>query len=326
MHIKRPKKFLILFIIPLIYLMCVILNITVFKGDRYTDMAASQRTLETDFKRNVITDRNMIPLTGEEIRYTDDSLARHIIGYTDAFGEGVSGIEKDLNDELSATEKKVRAKLKDAKGNEIPNFKTDDFETQTKKYVKLTLDYNIQNIVENVLDESSAIGAAVVLSTENFDVLAIASRPNFDQYDVAKHISSDGTALINRAETPYKADAIYSALPLLFEDVQITPLQAAEAICTVAAKGTRKQTNIVDGIALENGYIIKSMRKINQKRILPKATAKQLPNEIIGGVWATGYFPSDNPKYAVCVLVESGANASDIYKEIKTKILKLNIH
>jgi len=119
MHIKRPKKFLILFIIPLIYLMCVILNITVFKGDRYTDMAASQRTLETDFKRNVITDRNMIPLTGEEIRYTDDSLARHIIGYTDAFGEGVSGIEKDLNDELSATEKKVRAKLKDAKGNVI---------------------------------------------------------------------------------------------------------------------------------------------------------------------------------------------------------------
>lgn len=326
MRIKRPKKFLILFIIPLIYLMCVILNITVLKGDRYTDMAASQRTLETDFKRNVITDRNMIPLTGEEIRYTDDSLARHVIGYIDAFGEGISGIEKEFNDELSATEKKAHAKLKDAKGNEIPNFKTDDFETQTKKYVKLTLDYNIQNIAENVLDENYATGAVIVLCTDNFDVLAMASRPNFDQNDIAKHISSGETALINRAQTPYRANEIYSAFPFLFTDAQITPLQAAEAICTVAAKGTRKQINMVDGIALENGYIIKSMRKSNQKRILPKSTAKQLPNEIIGGVWATGYFPLDNPKYAVSVLVENGEDASNIYNEIKTRLIELNIH
>ncbi len=326
MLIKRPKKFLILFIIPLVYLMFVILNITVLKGDIYTDMAASQRTLETDFKRNVITDRNMIPLTGEEIRYTGSSLARHVIGYTDAFGEGLSGIEKELNDELSTTEKKVHSKLKDAKGNEIPNFRTDDFQTQTKKYVKLTLDYNIQNIAENVLDENSAIGATVVLSTDNFDVLAMASRPNFDQNDVAKHINSGGTALINRAETPYGADEIYSALPLLFTDSQITPLQAAESICTVAAKGTQKEINIVDGIALENGYIIKSMRKSNQKRILPKSTARQLQSEIIGHMWAIGYFPSDNPKYAISVLVESGANASDIYNEIKTRLIELNIH
>ncbi len=324
MRIKRPKKFLLIFMIPLIYLMCAILNITVFKGNEYSHMAATQRTNQTETSRGIITDRNMIPLTGADIRYTDSSLARHVIGYTDSYGGGISGIENELDSELSSTVKSSYSSLKDANGNKIPNFKTDDFKT-SQKYVKLTLDYHIQNIVENVLDENSVSGAAVVLDAENFDILAMASRPNFNQNNIADYIGSGGTALINRAEVPYKADELCTAVPLLFTEPETTPLQAAELICTVAAKGIRKQSNIINGIALENGYIIKSMRNNNQKRILPKAVAKQIPNEISGGIWAIGYFPYENQQYAVSVLIENGRDTNKVYREIKERIFSLNM-
>ncbi|MBQ6999385.1 MAG: hypothetical protein IJN62_06330 [Clostridia bacterium] len=310
--------------IPLVYLMCAILNITVFKGNEYSHMAATQRTNQTEISRGIITDRNMIPLTGTDIRYTDSSLARHVIGYTDSYGDGISGIEKDFDDELSSNGKGPYSSLKDANGNEIPNFKTDDFKTN-QKYVKLTLDYHIQNIVENVLDKNSTTGAAVVLDTGNFDILAVASRPNFDQNDVAQYINSGGTALVNRAVTPYKADELCATAPLLFTKTEITPLQAAQLACTVAAKGIRKESNIVGGIALENGYIIKSMRNGNQKRILPKTVTKEIKSEISGEIWAIGYFPYENPQYAMSVLSENDASANKIYNEIKKRILALNI-
>lgn len=324
MRIKRPKKFLLIFMIPLIYLMCVILNITVFKGDKYAHMAANQRTNQTQTTRGAITDRNMIPLTGADKRYTNDSLARHVIGYTDSFGMGVSGIEKELDAEISSKSQSAHSSLKDAKGNDIPSFKTADTRTEQLKHIKLTLDYHIQNIAENVLDESGITGAAVVLDTENFDILAMASRPNFDQNNVAEYISSDGTALLNRATTPYNASAISDSLLGVVTDSEITPLQAAEAACTIAAGGMHKQINLVEGIVLENGYVIKSMRKNKSERIIQKAIAKQINSEISGGIWAIGYFPHDKPQYALAVAVENGISPQSVYSEIKERIILLN--
>lgn len=324
MPIKRPKKFLMIFLIPLIYLMCVILNIAVFKGEIYTNMAASQRTHEIHQQRGVITDRNMIPFTDNETRYNETSLARHIIGYTDSGGTGISGIEKELNKELS--EKTPYYALKDASGNEIPNFKKHDFITTNRKYVKLTLDYHIQCITENVLDANGQTGAVVILDVDNFDVLAMASRPDFDQNNVAQHIQNGGTSLINRAQTPYNSTSMKTAMPFLITENELTPFEVASKMCTAATKGIRKDVNLIDGIAFENGYTIKSLRKNKTERILSKTVARQIPCEFTDGVWATGYFPENNPEYAMCVLTENGSGAYKIYSEIKEEITTLNIH
>ncbi len=288
-------------------------------------MAANQRTQPSYTSRRHITDRNMIPFTGSNRRYSDSTLARHVIGYTDSGGVGVSGIEKELDAEIISGNDSKDSTLKDAKGNDIPNFKATGFVDAEQKYVKLTLDYHIQKIAENVLDDTDITGAVVVLDVDSFDILAMASRPDFDQNNVGRYIDTGGTALLNRAVTPYSTEGIYEILfPLLTSD-KATPLQAAEAACTIAAGGMHKEINLVEGIVSQDGSIIKSMRKNKSVRVIPKADAKQMSNEIFYGIWAIGYFPYDNPKYALAVMAENSNqySASSVYKEISDSIMKI---
>lgn len=288
-------------------------------------MAANQRTQPSYNSRRHITDRNMIPLTGSNFRYSDSTLARHVIGYTDSGGVGVSGIEKELNAEITSDNGSKDSTLKDAKGNDIPNFKATGSSNTEQKYVKLTLDYHIQKIAENVLDAGDITGAVVVLDVDTFDILAMASRPNFDQNNVGMYIDTGGTALLNKAITPYSTEGISKPLSPLLPLDKATPLQAAEAACIIAAGGMHKEINLVEGIASQEGSIIKSMRKNKSERVIPKTDAKQMGNEISYGIWSVGYFPQDKPKYALAVMVENGkqGSASAAYKEISNNIMKI---
>lgn len=208
--IKRPKKFMMIFALPMILLVCVILNIAVFKGDEYALMAASQRT-QSDVSRGCITDRNMIPLTGTLQRYSDNTIARHIIGYTDSDGNGISGIEKSFDRDIAGATSAQHTTLKDAEGNDIPNFKS-NHRIPEDNYVKLTLDYHIQKITENVLDQFGTTCAAVILDVESFDILAMVSRPNFDQNSIDSYISYGDTELLNRATAQYNAGSIFKII------------------------------------------------------------------------------------------------------------------
>ncbi|UKI35539.1 MAG: hypothetical protein L6V93_15520 [Clostridiales bacterium] len=80
---------------------------------------------------------------------------------------------------------------------------------EMQKGIQLTLDYHIQKSAENALDKCGKNGAAVVLDVESFDVLAMASRPDFDQNNVEKYIKNGGTELINRAVSEDNAGSIF---------------------------------------------------------------------------------------------------------------------
>ena len=206
-NILRPKKFIFLLIVPFVLLLCVLINIMVFKGSHYTFMAANQRVFETEQHRNVICDKNMIPFTKENPRYDENSLASHLVGYVNADGEGVSGIEKAFNDCLLKGSGKNLV-LKDGSGKNIPNFKANG-QGEENKYLKLTLDYHIQKTVENVLDSHKISGAVVVMEVDSFDVCAMASRPQFNRNEIQKHTIYGDTELINRAVSPYNAGSIF---------------------------------------------------------------------------------------------------------------------
>jgi len=187
----------------------------------------------------------MIPFTadsgenGNGHRYRTPSYASHVIGYTNSDGTGASGIEKALEDEINGGGA-ADYYLLDAAGNAIPNFKTSTLYDKDGKFVKLTLDYHIQKITENVLDASGIIGAAVVLDVESFDVLAMASRPDFSRDSVSRYISSGGTELLNRATSPYNAGSIFkiiTAAAAMEEEI-------ADTNFTMQCKGTMK----IDGI------------------------------------------------------------------------------
>lgn len=145
-------------------------------------------------------------------RYSPAFTACHIIGYLNAAGEGISGIEKAYNSVLSennstvsfsfSTNAKGRVMLGEGieiKGNDIP-----------KNGVVLTLDRDIQQITESVLDASGAeCAAAVVIEVESGAIRACVSRPLFNQYDVSENLNDENSPLINRAFLPFSVGSVF---------------------------------------------------------------------------------------------------------------------
>lgn len=191
-----------------------VFNIAVIKGVGYASRAAYQRTLPgAEYKRRgVIADRNMIPFTEPfadgDLRYKGTSIANHIIGYVNSDGEGMCGAEKAFDDILSSCSHTATS-LFDARGNAIENFKIVKDHNDGVKNIKLTLDYHIQKICENVLDNSAITGAAVVMDVESFDVLAMASRPDYLKSEISTYVSAGGTELLNRATASYNPGSIF---------------------------------------------------------------------------------------------------------------------
>ena len=57
-----------------------------------------------------------------------------------------------------------------------------------KLNVQLTLDYHLQHIVENIMDRMVDKGSVVLLDILTGDILAIASRPNFDSSNIQPYL------------------------------------------------------------------------------------------------------------------------------------------
>lgn len=167
-----------------------------------------------------------VAIIGRSKRYGDEGLASHVIGYiNESKNVGVSGLEKYFDKELGENgEKKVGAIL-DAQSRVIPGFgyivmKNDNV---TPKNIMTTLDSEIEKICEEELDKNKYIGSIVVLDSKSGDVLAMASRPNFDQDNVGDHLESNDKELYNKAiQISYPPGSVFKivvAAALLENDI-----------------------------------------------------------------------------------------------------------
>ena len=226
-------------------LSAVLFKVSVLDHKVYTNAVINQRTGGIDVKkyRGLITDRNDIPLVDGRSyiyqlkqgadkqsyseddnekkivfnatnRYDDLSLSRHLIGYTDADDRGVSGLEKTFDTYLESEEKYRINTINDALDKSITEYGT---RTKNANYVndvnvRTTLNYHIQKIVETAMDKTDKNSSVVVLDIETFDIVAMASRPNFKQYDVTDYVKSNGTSLINRAVSGYNAGSVFKII------------------------------------------------------------------------------------------------------------------
>lgn len=139
-------------------------------------------------------------------------LACHIIGYTDYSGAGVSGIEKAFDETLSFSEKRFTARIQtDAHGRVFlgEEIAAEDVYAPVQG-VMLTIDRDIQSIVENALDESGAeCASAVVIDVNSGAIRACVSRPGFDQYNIAASLKDEKSPLINRAFLPFSVGSVF---------------------------------------------------------------------------------------------------------------------
>jgi len=141
-----------------------------------------------------------INITKNPVRYyTYGSLASQILGYTDDQYKGKSGIEFTYDKELAGSTGLVIMQ-KDGQGNKRP------FQGLFQKYpengsnIVLTIDINIQQIVEEELQkgikESGAKGGKVlVISVKTGEILAMSSYPTFNPNEKK---GSDTSGMKNR--------------------------------------------------------------------------------------------------------------------------------
>lgn len=146
-------------------------------------------------------------------------------------------------------------------------------------------------------------------------------------------------------------------------EIETTPLQVTNMFLTMANDGIQKDMTIIKGITSKNGRMIKPYNKVDHKKIVgvgsskiaqdlleevvTMGTARSLDLKDIGGAagktgsaeaffkgkptvhgWFAGFYPREDPKYVITILVE-GANsgsksAAPIFEKVCKGIYKLN--
>ena len=117
--------------------------------------------------------------------YPYDSVASHVIGACGSDNQGLSGIEAAWDSILSGTSGRIVTST-DASQYEIPNSEETFVAAENGYDLTLTIDVNIQKIVEKYLeqavnDNSCARGGnCIVMDPNTGDILAMASYPDYD--------------------------------------------------------------------------------------------------------------------------------------------------
>ncbi len=117
--------------------------------------------------------------------YPYSTLASHIIGFVGSDNQGLDGIEAKYNEVLTGKNGSI-SKMLDAKGNIIENTGENYEKALQGKNLILTIDMNIQAIVEKYLEEACIEnvctdgGNIIVMDPQNGDVLAMATYPYYD--------------------------------------------------------------------------------------------------------------------------------------------------
>lgn len=165
-------------------------------------VALEIKTTDQELLKRVMLLRGVFPIEYAK-RYDNQGLAAHVLGYInkiDNFGE--KGLEKEFDSLLKKNQGyKIKA-IVDAQKRMIPGLGykiIDDFSNEIKYDLVTTLDSRIQNIIEEELYHIDKKGSIIVLDSQSGDVLAMASRPNFDQNHVVNYLNSTNKELFNRA-------------------------------------------------------------------------------------------------------------------------------
>ena len=117
--------------------------------------------------------------------YPNNNLASQIIGFCGSDNQGLDGIEAKYDSVLSGTKGAIKRHT-DAKGGEIGEEGETYVAAKNGNDVVITIDMNIQSIVEKYLKEACIDnkctdgGNIVVMNPQNGDILAMATYPDYN--------------------------------------------------------------------------------------------------------------------------------------------------
>ncbi|WP_425061171.1 Stage V sporulation protein D [Sporomusa carbonis] len=180
-----------------------------------------------------------IVAVAEKVRYGYGTLAAHVVGYINsADNKGVSGIEGMYDDLLRGSQPEYVAAVVDASQQLIPGlgYKRMKFTIGNRENnVVLTIDKEIQQKVEDIMDRTIEKGAVVVMRPNTGEILAMASRPTFDANNLSKYLAQDSAPLLNRSVSAYQPGSVFKLV--------------------VAAAALENKTVTMDDVFFDPGYI-----------------------------------------------------------------------
>ncbi len=155
-------------------------------------------------------------------RNYDKYLLRHIIGYTDADGVGVCGIEKAFDKILDDGGGELTAQFcTNSRGEalSLQGITLNNRNYNSAAGVSLTVDKEIQSVCEKIIGESNIkTGAVIVMNCKTSEILASVSVPCYDIDNLEKSLDDPDKPFLNR---------VFNAFPV---GSVIKPFIAAAAI------------------------------------------------------------------------------------------------
>ncbi len=120
--------------------------------------------------------------------YPYDSLLAQVIGYTSADGNGISGLEYQYNAQLSGKNGEILYEA-DLTGVDVKNKAPSYVPAVNGLNLKLTIDYDIQQILESVTDEAMSeytpkSASAIMINPKTGEVLGMAMKPSLNLNEV----------------------------------------------------------------------------------------------------------------------------------------------
>ena len=147
-------------------------------------------------------------------RYPKGRLAGHVVGFAGIDGHGLEGIERTFDHALSG-DPTVYLSLRD--GRQSDQLFLVQQPTKQPQDVVLTLDLDVQHIVERALDDAmrrsgAQAASGIVLDPRTGDVLALANRPDVDPNSFGR---ADEDARRNRAiQAVFEPGSTFKMVPL----------------------------------------------------------------------------------------------------------------
>ncbi|MDD6032913.1 MAG: penicillin-binding protein 2 [Oscillospiraceae bacterium] len=148
-------------------------------------------------------------------RYSESQLAPHLIGYLNSEGQGITGIEKSFDSLLQSQSHQIQVVcsldgLQRTIAGAEPQIRETGSETDG---IVLTLNRQIQAIVEQAGQELLKKGAIVVMDPYSGEIVASASFPSFSPLHLEEAVTdTENSPMINRALLPYSVGSTFKVV------------------------------------------------------------------------------------------------------------------
>ena len=178
--------------------------------------------------------------------YPYNTVLSQVLGSCGSDDQGLSGIENEWQSVLSGTPGKI-VSSKSASQEEIPNAEETYIAAENGSSLTLTIDYNVQTIVEEYLKQAVENnscengGSCIVMNPQNGDILAMATYPN---YDLNNPFTPNETVVktYSSLSSDEKANAIYK----MWSNKSVSELYEPGSVFKTVTASIGLEENITD--------------------------------------------------------------------------------